>query len=100
MKYFFLCCLFLAVPMVRAADPFIMVIDTTQPGTSAADQFTLPLDGVSAYDFTVDWGDGTSPQIVITAADQTHTYASAGVYAVDYRECDGGVPAHLFQLLQ
>ena len=61
---------------------------TDNTGTSNNNQITLPLydpGGAfdSNYDFTVDWGDGSSD--IVTAWDQaekTHTYGSAGTYTV------------------
>ncbi len=42
--------------------PFILVVKTDQMGafTSGPDQFRLPLHPFARYDFTVDWGDGTT----------------------------------------
>ena len=77
-----------------AADPgaFVTTWQTDETGNNVAsgtDQITLPLAAGGTYDFTVDWGDGTSD--VVTAADQvlpgetdpvTHTYAASGTYDV------------------
>jgi surface protein len=69
-----------------ASNPFTFTVNTatTSTGSSAANQYKLPLvasfNGVTA---NVDWGDGTSN--VITAFDQaavTHTYASSGIYEI------------------
>jgi len=80
-----------------ASDPFTLVIKTDNPGTSGASQFTLPLDLGSSYDFTVDWGDGTTPQIVTSATSPTHTYASAGTYTVQIaKNVSGGFPRIVF----
>ncbi len=64
---------------------------------SENNQIRLPLATAGSYDFTVEWGDGSSD--VVTSADQvlpgetdpvTHTYASAGTYDVTIRgEIDG-----------
>jgi surface protein len=74
------------------AETYIEVVDfTTVWQTDAAGdqtsseptQIILPLDSDGAYDFTVDWGDGS--QDTITAWDQTektHTYSQAGTYTV------------------
>jgi hypothetical protein len=51
--------------------------------SSAFNQIKLPLNSLGNYNFTVDWGDGTSD--VITSWNQVetlHTYASAGTYTV------------------
>jgi len=57
--------LLLLSAIVMASDPaFTIVVKTDNPGTSASNQFTLPLDEYASYYYTVDWGDGTS---VLTA---------------------------------
>jgi len=77
-----------------AADPgaFVTTWQTDAAGddtVSSDDQIKLPLAADGTYDFSVDWGDGTSD--VVTAADQvlpgetdpvTHTYAASGTYDV------------------
>ena len=76
--------------------PFAMVIDTTQSGTSGNTQFILPLNPTESYDFTVDWGD-SSTTAVTTSTNQTHTYASAGVYTIQIGEnVVGGFPTIQF----
>ncbi|MBN2434666.1 MAG: DUF285 domain-containing protein [Spirochaetes bacterium] len=50
---------------------------------SGIDQIKLPLDLDGEYDFTVDWGDGTSDHIAsYNDASVTHTYAVMGEYDV------------------
>ena len=73
-------------PHVNAVDPtaFISRWDTTatNSGSSNADQIRLPLES-GTYDFTIDWGDGSSNSI--TAWDQaevTHNYTSSGIYTL------------------
>ncbi len=62
---------------------FISVWKTDNPGTSDDNQITLPLEADGNYDFTVDWGDGTTSQITQwDQAEVTHTYANAGEYTV------------------
>ncbi|NBT57599.1 BspA family leucine-rich repeat surface protein, partial [bacterium] len=57
--------------------------DNTSTGSSASNQITLPLESTGTYNFTVDWGDGTSNTITSgTDANRTHTYATAGTYTV------------------
>ena len=77
-----------------AVDPgaFVTTWQTDAAGddtVSSDDQIKLPLAAGGTYDFSVDWGDGTSD--VVTAADQvlpgetdpvTHTYAASGTYDV------------------
>ena len=56
-------------------DPFV----TTWRTVSANQTITIPVGG-SAGNYTVDWGDGTTPTTHV--ADATHTYATAGDHAV------------------
>lgn len=74
-------------PTPPAADVFISCWDTTEvaAGTSDANSIALPLANTDlwggSYNFTVNWGDGSSD--VITDWDQaetTHTYATPGRY--------------------
>lgn len=68
-----------------ASTDFIIRVKTDNAGTSASNQFTLPTTnvglGASAYDYTIDWGDGTIENINVSTA-QTHTYATAGEYKI------------------
>jgi len=67
-----------------AVPTFQFTVDTTQSGTSASDQFTLPLTTSTGLDANVDWGDGTSDNITShTAPEVTHTYASSGTYTIN-----------------
>lgn len=51
--------------------------------TGADENFALPLTASGTYDFTVDWGDGSSDDInAYDASAVTHTYASAGTHNV------------------
>jgi len=66
-----------------ASSAFTFTVDTTQSGTSASDQFTLPLTTSTGLDCVVDWGDGTSDNITShTAPEVTHTYPSGGTYTI------------------
>lgn len=73
--------------------PFIFTIDTSKTSTGSTDttRFKLPLIPIGSYDFTVDWGDGSSDRI--TSYDSpltTHTYSSSGVYQVSITgRCEG-----------
>ncbi|MFD2100313.1 BspA family leucine-rich repeat surface protein [Flagellimonas iocasae] len=71
---------------------FITTWKTDNPGTSGDNQITIPTYSVETYDYTVDWGDGTSDTNV--TGDITHTYAAAGTYQV---AISGEFPAILFQ---
>ncbi len=64
----------------HAQDAFI----TTWETTSAEESITIPTDSSNtAYDFTIDWGDGTTETITGTDPDPSHTYADAGIYTVE-----------------
>ena len=69
----------------RAWTPFVFTIDTTRTsdGSSESNQFRLPLTPSGSYDFTIDWGDGTSSQITSPSdPDSIHTYAAPGAYTL------------------
>lgn len=53
---------------------------TTWKITANGESLTLPLSG-AGYNFTIDWGDGTLPDTIVSAV-ASHTYASAGEYHV------------------
>jgi hypothetical protein len=56
----------------------------TSTGSSASNQVTLPLISTGKYNFTVNWGDGTSNLITAyNQAEVTHTYAATGDYGID-----------------
>jgi len=55
----------------------------TSTGSSTATQIKLPLVSSGTYNFTVDWGDGTSNTITAwNQAQVTHTYLVAGDYVI------------------
>ena len=63
--------------------PFQFTVDTTQSGTSASNQFTLPLTTSTGLDCFVYWGDGSYDNITShTAPEVTHTYPSGGTYTI------------------
>jgi surface protein len=70
--------------VTKTADgTFTTVWETDKSGCSNANQIKLPLVYCGTYDFTADWGDGSTSRI--TAWDDaagTHTYAEAGTYTV------------------
>jgi hypothetical protein len=94
--------------------PFIIVVKTDQTKDaegsrkrmrpSDSNQFTLPLSPHYAYDFTINWGDGTTE--VMSRAEGgrkngdlliTHTYAQEGKYTIQITEnVLGGFPALYF----
>ena len=59
---------------------FITTWKTDNIGSSQDNQITIPTFFGETYDYTVDWGDGTSDENV--TGDITHTYASPGTYQV------------------
>lgn len=63
-----------------AAGEFITTWKTDNPGTSNSDQITIPTDGISIYNYNVDWGDSSTSMGV--TGDITHTYGTAGTYTV------------------
>jgi hypothetical protein len=68
-----------------AALPFEFTIDTTKTstGSTANNQFKLPLPSTGIYNCLVNWGDGTSNTITVyNQLEATHTYAVAGVYRI------------------
>ena len=73
------------------AGKFISTWKTDNAGTSNNDQVSLPLESVGTYDFTVDWGDGTSDTITVwNQAETTHTYSVAGTYTINITgQCEG-----------
>lgn len=63
---------------------FVTQWQTDNAGVTGANQITLPLVSSGTYDFTVNWGDGSTDQITsFDQAEVTHTYPSAGSYAVE-----------------
>ena len=73
-------------PAARADEPtFTSVWDTrdTSTGSSGTHEITLPLlldEGT--YDFTVDWGDGTTEQVADPTSPVSHTYEESGEQTV------------------
>lgn len=64
---------------------FVSTWDTTKTGTgtSTSNQITLPLVSGGTYNFTVNWGDGSSNTITTyNDPNITHTYAASGVKTV------------------
>ncbi len=63
----------------QSCRPFITTWKTDNVGTSEDNQITIPTNGVG-YNYTVDWGDGTSDSEVTGSI--THTYDQPGTYSV------------------
>jgi len=62
----------------------ISIFISTWQTTTPSETITLPLISTGNYNFTVDWGDGSSDTITAyNQAEVTHTYATAGTYDVN-----------------
>ncbi|WP_299604112.1 BspA family leucine-rich repeat surface protein [uncultured Aquimarina sp.] len=70
---------------------FTSIWDTTQEGTSADNEITIPTNPGFTYNYIVDWGDGSTDTNI--TGDITHTYATAGTYTV---KISGDFPAIYF----
>lgn len=74
-----------------APDVFHFKVDTTKTGTTAANEFALPLHSTSTINATVDWGDGTINTVTShTDPNATHTYTSSGVYEIKISGTNNG----------
>ena len=63
----------------------VFTIDTRNlsSGSSAVDQFRLPTYLTGGYNFTVNWGDGTSNAVSGPGSvESIHTYATSGIYTI------------------
>ena len=66
--------------------PFITTWKTDNPGTSASDSITIPLNGTYYYNFFIEWGDGTSEVATGYLLELTHQYlGGAGTYTVSIK---------------
>ncbi|PSR08377.1 MAG: hypothetical protein C7M88_10050, partial [Candidatus Arcticimaribacter sp.] len=65
---------------------FEFTIDTAnvEAGSSASNQYSLPLMSTGTYNFYVNWGDGTIGDQITSwnQAEATHTYATSGTYTI------------------
>lgn len=63
---------------------FITTWDTTKPGASGGSAIRLPLIAAGTYNFTVDWGDGSTDTITGSNWNtaNTHSYSAPGTYTV------------------
>lgn len=71
---------FLFVVFANGQTEFVTTWRTNNPGISENNQITIPTFPEETYNYTVDWGDGTSDTVV--TGDITHTYAASGIYTV------------------
>ncbi|MCS3679280.1 surface protein [Salinibacter ruber] len=68
------------VEVKKRGEPFITTWETTSPDSVV----TIPTDtSDSDYDFVIDWGDGTTETYAGPDPDPSHSYNSAGTYAVE-----------------
>ncbi|WP_425391041.1 BspA family leucine-rich repeat surface protein [Ekhidna sp.] len=78
-RFFSLVALSLATLFLSAQEPFITTWKTDNPGETEDNQILIPVNGTT-IDYTVDWGDGTTPENFTGEA--LHTYSEAGTYTV------------------
>lgn len=73
--------------------PFISTwkTDNLSTGSTQSNQIKLPLMGGGIYNFSVDWGDGSTSRITSwNQSEVTHTYSNVGTYQVIIMgKCDG-----------
>lgn len=63
---------------------FVFIIDTRLAGSTPANTFLLPalsVNSVLTYNFTVEWGDGTSQNITLPDY-YSHVYPAEGIYEI------------------
>lgn len=63
--------------------PFIIQINTSNisSGSTANNQFQLPMISTGKYNFIVEWGDGNN-RFINSYNNVTHTYSSPGIYTI------------------
>ncbi len=75
-------------PMPANPTPFVSVWRTTQPNEA----IHLPLDSGFRYDFTVDWGDGTTGSVKSNdSAEARHVFATPGDHVIQWNGCAEGI---------
>ncbi|MHA1673909.1 MAG: BspA family leucine-rich repeat surface protein [Promethearchaeota archaeon] len=97
-------------PIKAAPTDFISTWNTSalSTGSSGSNQIKLPLYYFGMYDFTVNWGDGSSNTIIKwDQLEITHTYASEGLYTLNisgtifgWRFVNGGDKLKLMEISQ
>ena len=65
---------------IETVESEAFMMEVTTMGTVGRD-FTLPTDGVSAYDYIINWGDGTIEHITANTS-QTHSYPGCDNYTI------------------
>lgn len=65
---------------------FTINTNNTSTGSSANNQFMLPLVSTGTFNFYINWGDGNTDNITsYNQAEVTHTYSSIGTYKITIR---------------
>lgn len=78
---------------VSTTTDFVMVVKTNNAGSSANNQFEIPVNPSSyTYNYVVDWGDG-STVAYSGNSNQVHTYSATGTYTI---KINGFFPHILF----
>jgi len=77
---------------VAINNAFVITVKTDNAGSSAANQFTLPLLTGQTYNAVINWGDGNSTNQT-TDVSPTHAYSVSGTYQVSI---SGTFPAIYF----
>tara|TARA_R110002051_G_scaffold181460_1_gene251043 strand:+ start:133153 stop:140220 length:7068 start_codon:yes stop_codon:yes gene_type:complete len=73
--------LFISVTYTIFGQAFISTWNTSNQGTSSTNEITIPTNpAFTNYNYSVDWGDGTSDTNV--TGNITHTYATPNIYTV------------------
>ncbi|MTI40808.1 BspA family leucine-rich repeat surface protein, partial [Fulvivirga lutimaris] len=74
--------IFFSAGNLMGQNPFVTIWKTDNPGSSNDNQIKIPTATAFGftYDYTVDWGDGTSDTGI--TGDIIHTYSSSGTYQV------------------
>ncbi|MFP2996988.1 BspA family leucine-rich repeat surface protein [Spongiivirga sp. MCCC 1A20706] len=73
------------------AQGFRATWNTSEVGSSADNEITIPTNSAFTYNYSVDWGDGTTDTNI--TGDITHAYTTQGIYTV---EITGDFPAIYF----
>ncbi len=72
--------LFPFISALSGTIPFVTTWETSNTGSSANNQITIPTFLGEVYNYTVDWGDGSA--VTVETGDATHTYTNPGQYQV------------------
>ncbi len=86
LKYFLYVVVLLTIANCYSQNPFITTWTTESPFDQDNKTITIPVIG-NGYNYTVDWGDGTTDEDVTESID--HTYKDEGIYTI---KIDGDFP--------